>query len=161
MIDKKIKDLYEEGLESICSFAANVKINDLKKLPFSKEAKSFIWKEFIIPFKSYIHINDLTWEDVRDNIINKTKETAKAFSMNEELKEMADKTKGFNGDVEIVVRVKSSDIFDPMETMIIAFMEEVMAPVLAKNGIETDTAFNEYVTYMADCYEEDENKTVA
>lgn len=155
MIDKKIKDLYEEGLESICSFAANVKINDLKKLPFSKEAKSFIWKKFIIPFKSYIHINDLTWEDVRDNIINKVKETARVLGSDKELKERGLKALENGGYVS--VKLKADDLFDPMETMTIAFMEEVMSPVLAKNGIETDTAFNEYFTYMVDCMEE-ENK---
>ena len=153
MIDKKIKDLYEEGLESICSFAANVKINDLKKLPFSKEAKSFIWKKFIIPFKSYIHINDLTWEDVRDNIINKVKETARELGSDKELKERG--LKALENGSYVSVKLKADDLFDPMETS--AFVEEVMSPVLAKNGIETDTAFNEYFTYMVDCMEE-ENK---
>ena len=155
MIDKKIKDLYEEGLESICSFAANVKINDLKKLPFSKEAKSFIWKKFIIPFKSYIHINDLTWEDVRDNIINKVKETARKLGSDKELKERG--RKALENGKYVSGKLKADGLFDPMETMTIAFMEEVMSPVLAKNGIETDTAFNEYFTYMVD-YMEEENK---
>lgn len=157
MIDKKIKDLYEDTLEHTLFFLSTVKINDIKGSALPKDIKDFIWKKMAIPFKSYLHINDLTWEDVRDNIINKTKEMAKAFSMNEELKEMADKNKGLDADVEIVVTVKSSDIFDPMETRIIAFINESMGALLEANGIETDTAFNEYVTYMADCMEE-ENK---
>lgn len=155
MIDKKIKDLYEEGLESICSFAANVKINDLKKLPFSKEAKSFIWKKFIIPFKSYIHINDLTWEDVRDNIINKVKETARKLGSDNELKERGMKALENGGYVS--VKIKADDLFDPMEVRIIAFLNEILVGELEQNGIETDTAFNEYFTYMID-YMEEENK---
>lgn len=152
---KKIKDLYEEGLERICSFAANVKINDLKKLPYSKETKSFLWKEFIIPFKSYIHINDLTWEDVRDNIINKVKETARKLGSDKELKERGLKALENGGYVS--VKLKADDLFDPMEVRIILFLNEIIVGELEENGIETDTAFNEYFTYMVDCMEE-ENK---
>ena len=155
MIDRKIKDLYEEGLESICSFAANVKINDLKKLPFSKEAKDLIWKKFIIPFKSYIHINDLTWEDVRDNIINKVKETARKLGSDNELKERGRKALENGG--YMVASIKADDLFEPMEVRIIAFLNEIIVGELEQNGIETDTAFNEYFTYMVD-YMEEENK---
>ena len=84
MIDKKIKDLYEEGLESICSFAANVKINDLKKLPFSKEAKDFIWKKLVVPFQSYLIINDLTSDEVCGNILSELLDMATEI-MDEEL----------------------------------------------------------------------------
>ena len=92
---------------------------------------------------------------MRDNIINKVKETARKLGSDKELKERGRKALENGGYVS--VKLKADDLFDPMETMIIAFMEEVMSPVLAKNGIETDTAFNEYFTYMVDCMEE-ENK---
>ena len=92
---------------------------------------------------------------MRDNIINKVKETARKLGSDKELKERGMKALENGGYVS--VKLKADDLFDPMETMTIAFMEEVMSPVLAKNGIETDTAFNEYFTYMVDCMEE-ENK---
>ena len=97
----------------------------------------------------------MTWEDVRDNIINKVKEAARVLGSDNELKERG--LKALENGGYVLAKIKADDLFNPMEVMIIAFMEEVMAPVLVKNGIETDTAFNEYFTYMVD-YMEEENK---
>lgn len=155
MIDKKIKDLYEEGLRNLCFFLARVKINDIKEISKSKEMRDFIWKKMAIPFKSYIHINDLTWEDVVNNIVSKVKETARKLGSDNELKERGRKALENGGYVS--VKLKADDLFDPMEVRIILFLNEIIVGELEENGIETDTAFNEYFTYMVDCMEE-ENK---
>lgn len=155
MIDKKIKDLYEEGLRNLCFFLARVKINDIKEISKSKEMRDFIWKKMAIPFKSYIHINDLTWEDVVNNILSKVKETARELGSDKELKERGRKALENGG--YMVASIKADDLFDPMEVRIIAFLNETLVGELEQNGIETDTAFNEYFTYMIDCMEE-ENK---
>ena len=155
MIDKKIKDLYEEGLRNLCFFLARVKINDIKEISKSKEMRDFIWKKIAIPFKSYIHINDLTWEDVVNNIVSKVKEIAKELGSDKELKERGRKALENGG--YMVASIKADDIFNPMEVRIIAFLNETLVGELEQNGIETDTAFNEYFTYMVDCMEE-ENK---
>ena len=155
MIDKKIKDLYEEGLRNLCFFLARVKINDIKEISKSKEMRDFIWKKMAIPFKSYIHINDLTWEDVVNNILSKVKETARELGSDKELKERGRKALENGG--YMVASIKADDLFDPMEVRIIAFLNETLVGELEQNGIETDTAFNEYFTYMVDCMEE-ENK---
>ena len=155
MIDKKIKDLYEDGLRNLCFFLARVKINDIKEISKSKEMRDFIWKKMAIPFKSYIHINDLTWEDVVNNIVSKVKETARELGSDKELKERGRKALENGG--YMVASIKADDLFDPMEVRIIAFLNETLVGELEQNGIETDTAFNEYFTYMIDCMEE-ENK---
>ena len=155
MIDKKIKDLYEDGLRNLCFFLARVKINDIKEISKSKEMRDFIWKKMAIPFKSYIHINDLTWEDVVNNIVSKVKETARELGSDKELKERGRKALENGG--YMVASIKADDLFDPMEVRIIAFLNEILVGELEQNGIETDTAFNEYFTYMIDCMEE-ENK---
>ena len=155
MIDKKIKDLYEDGLRNLCFFLARVKINDIKEISKSKEMRDFIWKKMAIPFKSYIHINDLTWEDVVNNILSKVKETARELGSDKELKERGRKALENGG--YMVASIKADDLFDPMEVRIIAFLNEILVGELEQNGIETDTAFNEYFTYMIDCMEE-ENK---
>ena len=155
MIDKKIKDLYEDGLRNLCFFLARVKINDIKEISKSKEMRDFIWKKMAIPFKSYIHINDLTWEDVVNNIVSKVKETARKLGSDKELKERGRKALENGG--YMVASIKADDLFDPMEVRIIAFLNEILVGELEQNGIETDTAFNEYFTYMIDCMEE-ENK---
>ena len=155
MIDKKIKDLYEEGLRTLCFFLARVKINDIKEISKSKEMRDFIWKKMAIPFKSYIHINDLTWEDVVNNILSKVKETARELGSDKELKERGRKALENGG--YMVAYIKADDLLDPMEVRIIALLNETLVGELEQNGIETDTAFNEYFTYMVDCMEE-ENK---
>ena len=155
MIDKKIKDLYEEGLRNLCFFLARVKINDIKEISKSKEMRDFIWKNMAIPFKSYIHINDLTWEDVVNNIVSKVKETARELGSDNELKERGRKALENGG--YMVASIKADDLFEPMEVRIIAFLNEIIVGELEQNGIETDTAFNEYFTYMID-YMEEENK---
>ena len=155
MIDKKIKDLYEEGLRNLCFFLARVKINDIKEISKSKEMRDFIWKKMAIPFKSYIHINDLTWEDVVNNIVSKVKEIAKELGSDKELKERGRKALENGG--YMVASIKADDIFNPMEVRIIAFLNETLIGELEQNGIETDTAFNEYFTYMID-YMDEENK---
>src|SRR5574344_206315 len=118
MIDRKIKDLYEEGLRNLCFFLARVKINDIKEISKSKEMRDFIWKNMAIPFKSYIHINDLTWEDVVNNIVSKVKETARKLGSDNELKERG--LKALENGGYMVASIKADDLFDPMEVRIIA-----------------------------------------
>lgn len=152
---KNIKDLYEGSLGDFCQFLAIVKINDVKKMPYSKRLRDIVWKELAIPFKSYLHINDLSWEDVKNDIIFKTKETAKVLGADNEIKERGKKALENGG--YILASFEASDVFNPMEIRIIVFLNEGMEKILEENGIETDTAFNEYFTYMVD-YMNQENK---
>ena len=68
----------------MAEFLATAEKNDIKKMPWSKKAKDFIWKKLVVPFQSYLIINDLTSDEVCGNILSELLDMATEI-MDEEL----------------------------------------------------------------------------
>ena len=75
---------FEEKLLMMAEFLATAEKNDIKKMPWSKKAKDFIWKKLVVPFQSYLIINDLTSDEVCGNILSELLDMATEI-MDEEL----------------------------------------------------------------------------
>ena len=75
---------FEEKLLMMAEFLATAEKNDIKKMPWSKKAEDFIWKKLVVPFHSYLSINDLTSDEVCGNILSELLDMATEI-MDEEL----------------------------------------------------------------------------
>ena len=113
---------FEEKLLMMAEFLATAEKNDIKKMSWSKEAKDFIWKKLVIPFQSYLIINDLTSDEVCGNILSELDEMATEI-MDEELIGLIRKTneEGKQGSFEI----HFEDFLDEMEVLLFKFVNTI------------------------------------
>lgn len=113
---------FEEKLLMMAEFLATAEKNDIKKMPWSKKAKDFIWKKLVVPFQSYLIINDLTSDEVCGNILSELDEMATEI-MDEELIGLIRKTneEGKQGSFEI----HFEDFLDEMEVLLFKFVNTI------------------------------------
>ena len=109
---------FEEKLLMMAEFLATAEKNDIKKMSWSKEAKDFIWKKLVVPFQSYLIINDLTSDEVCGNILSELLDMATEI-MDEELIGLIKKAneEGKQGSFEIHLE----DFLDEMEVLLFKF----------------------------------------
>lgn len=117
---------FEEKLLMMAEFLATAEKNDIKKMPWSKKAKDFIWKKLVVPFQSYLIINDLTSDDVCGNILSELDEMAMEI-MDEELIGLIKKAneEGKQGSFEIHLEY----FLDEMEVLLFKFVN-----IITENG---------------------------
>ena len=113
---------FEEKLLMMAEFLATTEKNDIEKMPWSKEAKDFIWKKLVIPFQSYLIINDLTSDEVCGNILSELLDMATEI-MDEELIGLIKKAneEGKQGSFEIHLE----DFLDEMEVLLFKFVNTI------------------------------------
>lgn len=117
---------FEEKLLMMAEFLSTAKKNDIEKMPWSKEAKDFIWKKLVAPFQSYLIINDLTSDEVCGNILSELLDMATEI-MDEELIGLIKKAneEGKQGIFEIHLE----DFLDEMEVLLFKFVN-----IITENG---------------------------
>lgn len=117
---------FEEKLLMMAEFLATAEKNDIKKMSWSKEAKDFIWKKLVVPFQSYLIINDLTSDEVCGNILSELLDMATEI-MDEELIGLIKKAneEGKQGSFEIHLEY----FLDEMEVLLFKFVN-----IITENG---------------------------
>lgn len=117
---------FEEKLLMMAEFLSTAEKNDIEKMPWSKEAKDFIWKKLVAPFQSYLIINDLTSDEVCGNILSELLDMATEI-MDEELIGLIKKAneEGKQGSFEIHLE----DFLDEMEVLLFKFVN-----IITENG---------------------------
>ena len=113
---------FEEKLLLMAEFLATAEKNDIKKMPWSKKAKDFIWKKLVVPFQSYLIINDLTSDEVCGNILSELDKMATEI-MDEELIGLIKKAneEGKQGSFEIYLE----DFLDETEVLLFKFVNTI------------------------------------
>ena len=117
---------FEEKLLMMAEFLATAEKNDIKKMPWSKKAKDFIWKKLVVPFQSYLIINDLTSDEVCGNILSELDEMATEI-MDEELIGLIKKANEEEKQGSFEIHLE--DFLDEMEVLLFKFVN-----IITENG---------------------------
>ena len=113
---------FEEKLLMMAEFLATAEKNDIKKMPWSKKAKDFIWKKLVVPFQSYLIINDLTSDEVCGNILSELDEMATEI-MDEELIGLIKKANEEEKQGSFEIHLE--DFLDEMEVLLFKFVNTI------------------------------------
>ena len=113
---------FEEKLLMMAEFLATAEKNDIKKMPWSKEAKDFIWKKLVVPFQSYLIINDLTSDEVCGNILSELLDMATEI-MDEELIGLIKKANEEEKQGSFEIHLE--DFLDEMEVLLFKFVNTI------------------------------------
>lgn len=117
---------FEEKLLMMAEFLATAEKNDIKKMPWSKKAKDFIWKKLVVPFQSYLIINDLTSDEVCGNILSELDKMATEI-MDEELIGLIKKANEEEKQGSFEIHLE--DFLDEMEVLLFKFVN-----IITENG---------------------------
>lgn len=113
---------FEEKLLMMAEFLATAEKNDIEKMPWSKEAKDFIWKKLVVPFQSYLIINDLTSDEVCGNILSELLDMATEI-MDEELIGLIKKANEEEKQGSFEIHLE--DFLDEMEVLLFKFVNTI------------------------------------
>lgn len=113
---------FEEKLLMMAEFLATAEKNDIKKMPWSKKAKDFIWKKLVVPFQSYLIINDLTSDEVCGNILSELLDMATEI-MDEELIGLIKKANEEEKQGSFEIHLE--DFLDEMEVLLFKFVNTI------------------------------------
>ena len=113
---------FEEKLLMMAEFLATAEKNDIKKMPWSKKAKDFIWKKLVVPFQSYLIINDLTSDEVCGNILSELLDMATEI-MDEELIGLIRKANEEEKQGSFEIHLE--DFLDEMEVLLFKFVNTI------------------------------------
>ena len=113
---------FEEKLLMMAEFLATAEKNDIKKMPWSKKAKDFIWKKLVVPFQSYLIINDLTSDEVCGNILSELDEMATEI-MDEELIGLIKKANEEEKQGSFEIHLE--DFLDEIEVLLFKFVNTI------------------------------------
>ena len=113
---------FEEKLLMMAEFLATAEKNDIKKMPWSKKAKDFIWKKLVVPFQSYLIINDLTSDEVCGNILSELDEMAMEI-MDEELIGLIKKANEEEKQGSFEIHLE--DFLDEIEVLLFKFVNTI------------------------------------
>lgn len=113
---------FEEKLLMMAEFLSTAKKNDIEKMPWSKEAKDFIWKKLVAPFQSYLIINDLTSDEVCGNILSELLDMATEI-MDEELIGLIKKANEEEKQGSFEIHLE--DFLDEMEVLLFKFVNTI------------------------------------
>ena len=113
---------FEEKLLMMAEFLATAEKNDIKKMPWSKKAKDFIWKKLVVPFQSYLIINDLTSDEVCGNILSELDKMATEI-MDEELIGLIKKANEEEKQGSFEIHLE--DFLDEMEVLLFKFVNTI------------------------------------
>ena len=113
---------FEEKLLMMAEFLATAEKNDIKKMPWSKKAKDFIWKKLVVPFQSYLIINDLTSDEVCGNILSELDKMATEI-MDKELIGLIKKANEEEKQGSFEIHLE--DFLDEMEVLLFKFVNTI------------------------------------